>query len=264
MRFFLISFFLACSLVGPRFATAQQVASVCAPDTSMTKWVALLRARLIKYAGCADETACLECATVPAQIGGVSLTDYFRQQLPLQAQAFTGMVLVNLNLDAAGAVCCSSVQNLTDRPHEQVQALHLDQVVARMPAWRPVRVDGRPVSSSTALRLVFQGQQGVKAEPFFPGGLHPMFTDTSGLHQSGWTFVTHPRVIPLDGQPGYVEFTFGISATGLIHSVTTTRTNASAAQESACRRSLEGTHLQPAAGPTRATSSYYTFTFPGR
>ncbi|WP_143164286.1 hypothetical protein [Hymenobacter daecheongensis] len=202
---------------------------------------------------------------MPEQLGGVALTDYFRQQLPpLQVQALTGMVLLDLNLDAAGVVCCRIIDNLTDQPHAQIRALHLDQVVARMPAWRPVRVDGRSVSSSTALRLVFRGQQGVKAEPFFPGGLHPMFTDTSGLRQSGWTFVTHPRVVSLDGQPGYVEFTFSISATGIIHSVTTTRTNASAAQESACRRALEGAQLQPTAGPTRATSSYYTFIFPGR
>lgn len=167
MRLRWFSFFLVWSLLVPHLAPAQRLVSVCAPDTSLGRWVAIMEKRLIRYAGCVDEPACLECATVPEQLGGVSLTAYFRQQLPpLQVQALTGMVLLHLNLDAAGGVCCRIVDNLTDQPHAQIKALHLDQVVARMPAWPPARQGPGAVSSSTVLRLVFDGAQGLRAEPF--------------------------------------------------------------------------------------------------
>lgn len=177
MRLFCLSFVLAWSLLVPRFAPAQRLVSVCAPDTSLGRWVAIMEKRLIRYPGCAEEITCLECATVPEQLGGVSLTDYFRQQLPpLQVQALTGMVLLDLNLNAAGGVCCRIIDNLTDQPHAQIKALHLDQVVARMPAWPSARQGQKAVSSSTTLRLVFDGAHGLRAEPFKapgPGAVLP-------------------------------------------------------------------------------------------
>jgi hypothetical protein len=222
--------------------------------------IAQIEASVIRYPVCSQDVACLECAVPPVQVGNLSLSSYFQQALPSpQTRALTGIVLVHVDLDANGTPCCRLVQNYTSSAHAQVQALCLDRAVAGMPRWKPVRQDGRTVSSSTSLRLVFAGPAGLSAEPFFTGGLHPQLTDTLGIANSGWQWVTPPQPA-LSLQAGeYAQFEFGISPNGKAHSFKVVRTNASIAQEAACRQALEEAALQPVRKARQQNRSYYSF-----
>ena len=223
-------------------------------------WLAQIEASVIRYPACNQEVTCLECAVPPMQVGTLSLTKYFQQALPLpQTRALTGTVLVHVNLDANGTPCCRLVQNYTGSPHTQVQKLYLDRVVAGMPRWKPVRQDGRAVSSSTSLRLVFAGSAGLTAEPFFTGGLHPQLTDSLGIANSGWHWVTPPQSVPFLQTGEYAQFEFDISPSGKAHSVKVVRTNISTAQEAACRQAIEAATLQPVQKAHQQSRSYYSF-----
>lgn len=222
--------------------------------------IAQIEASVIRYPACSQDVACLECAVPPVQVGNLSLSSYFQQALPLpQTRALTGIVLVHVDLDANGKPCCRLVQNYTGSPHALVQELCLDRAVADMPQWKPVRQDGRAVSSSTGLRLVFAGPAGLSAEPFFTGGLHPQLTDSLGITNSGWRWVTPPQPPPSLQAGEYAQFEFGISPSGKAHSVKMVRTNASMAQEAACRQALEAAALHPVRKARQQSRGYYSF-----
>jgi hypothetical protein len=223
-------------------------------------WLAQIEASVIRYPTCNQEVSCLECAVPPVQVSTLSLTKYFQQALPLpQTRALTGIVLIHINLDPNGTPCCRLVQNYTASPHAQVQALYLNRVVAGMPRWKPVRQDGRAVSSSTSLRLVFAGAAGISAEPFFPAGFHPQLTDSLGIANSGWHWATPPQVVPSLQAGEYAQFEFSISTSGKLHSLKVSRTNASMAQEAACRQALEAAALHPVREARQQNRSYYSF-----
>jgi hypothetical protein len=222
--------------------------------------LARIEASVIRYAHCDQPIICLECAIAPTKVDTTSLTAYFQQALPAaQTRTLTGMILVDINLTAEGVPCCRLLQNYTQQSNERVQALLVDRAVARMPRWKPIRMAGKAVSSSTSLRLLFAGPAGLRAEAFFPGGFHPQLTDTLGLRRSGWRWVKPPAPIRALAAGEYAEFTFSISAQGRVYAVESGRTNMSVSQEQACRQVLEASLLAPLTAKAINSKSYYTF-----
>jgi len=168
MRFPVLSLTAAFALLTSQLAVAQRPA----PPTETQK--ATARAQRIEYNACPLTAYCLDCGTTPAELTSTTLDLYFHQKLsPAQAQPLTGQVLVQIIVDTTGAVCCQSVQNLTTSPNGQIEALHLDQVVAAMPRWQPARTGSAAQKASATVRLTFNGSKPFYADRFYVGRRQP-------------------------------------------------------------------------------------------
>ena len=72
-----------------------------------------------------------------------------------------GLIIIDVSVDTLGRPCTVGFTNRTINTDHEVLYLYLDDVINRMPAWKPAIKDGKPVNNTTRL-AVYSAVEGHK------------------------------------------------------------------------------------------------------
>lgn len=121
---------------------------------------------IVKVAGyCNLPSACADCGSPKATYGKAdSLTQYFSRHISeAQLETISGVVAIQVQVDATGKVCCYSISNRSNAVTEYITSLKIDRIINGMPKWQPAIMNKKPVSSSVPLLLYINtGEQAIR------------------------------------------------------------------------------------------------------
>ena len=94
-----------------------------------------------------------------------NLSDFFRKHFTqTNFRKIDGIVEIQFIVNKDGNVCCKSIVNNTNFSNKRISALKLQEIVNMMPLWIPANENGKTISASLLLQIIFNNTDAFKVE----------------------------------------------------------------------------------------------------
>lgn len=102
---------------------------------------------------CGIENACHDCTDTVARFKG-NIGKYFSKNMNWRVmEQITGVILVDIAVDASGHTCCYNIYNYTVNDNSTILALGLGSLINTMPVWKPGMKNQEPVSTIRTIAI---------------------------------------------------------------------------------------------------------------